>query len=1204
MQKREIKGTMGSLKSEVRASIWPDSHIVSVSTGSIRLGPPVDISTATICEFWPVWLDVLPCLDSKGPNYVWCDDPNVVRSCYSEFCENYVLVDDWRTLISRRPDLLLLTGSPKFVSDVSSAFGDVPTWATTGARRGRRLEGLARTRLEWRWTSHAYVGGVTGGAYWVGTNALLSKGWTIREDQNRRCLRDVLSPTEDGKAVMAPGIKFRERPLGKPEVGDNDLSYGNQLLPIGTRGQVIAPSVYSCTGWVRRAITAKEMAAAFDLPVRLQVSETSAKFVDLYRKSVPSKVLNSILEPLRETVFKYERRLLLHLRPPLPLPVKERGYGFEGKAAKADDASADLNQWLLEFRRQIGQRLLSISDERLEVWLGRLRETVVRWWRLRLAKEIRSYMRMTHGDRWFRDEGTTEMQKDKKVLRDVLRKVQSADYWEWHSGSTLFFWRWPPDYRSQARDGVKIFVRSKLPSYRRHQPKPSDPFKAKQVELKLQKVVERGYMEKGLVRSLTGFFDVPKTETDIRLVYDATRCGLNESVWAPNFFIPSADTLARCLTEGSWLGDIDLGEFFLNFPLDPKVRPYAGVDLTHYSGQNRDLRWLRWSRCLMGFKPSPYNSAQTFSWAEEIIRGDPSDNGNPFGWAKLETNLPGDKNYRAGDPWIQRLRSNGDMSGELVAYVDDLRIVGASLDHCWECLKRVSCYTTFLGMQDAVRKRRPPSQSPGPWAGVVAGTDGRPYVTITQERWDKTKRILEELYATSLETNSFDYKQLLSYRGFLIYISRTYAMFKPYLKGLHLTIDSWRPGRGEDGWRLECWKPEEDPIVAEDAPQQVKGVPRLRWDLAALLTMVEASEPAVRFLRPTNVHEVVYGFGDASGKGFGATLTGPNEIRHRVGIWGTDPETASSNYRELSNLVEAIEDGVSRGQLKEAEIFLFTDNSTAENAFFKGSSSNRRLFELVLRLRLLELYHDLHVHLVHCAGTRMIAQGTDALSRGSLLEGVMTGISMLNYVPLNLSCVDRSPLCLTWVSEWFGPAEHLKTHQWYERAHDISGWKQMGRMRWFPKIKRGRFVWTPPPALADVSLEELRRARLKRQESYHVWMCPRLMTPRFRRAMYKVMDFVTEVPAGSIEGWPKTCHEPLIIGLTFPFLSHSPWQLKGTERMVALERDLRQLWKRDPELGRSFLSKLFAFVRGLQALPPGMVWKVLRSERSDFILRP
>jgi hypothetical protein len=46
----------------------------------------------------------------------------------------------------------------------------------------------------------------------------------------------------------------------------------------------------------------------------------------------------------------------------------------------------------------------------------------------------------------------------------------------------------------------------------------------------------------------------------------------------------------------------------------------------------------------------------------------------------------------------------------------------------------------ILGLQDAARKRRSATTTPGPWAGVAVGTmpDGV-YVSVSLERWIKTK---------------------------------------------------------------------------------------------------------------------------------------------------------------------------------------------------------------------------------------------------------------------------------------------------------------------------------------------------------------------------------------------------------------------------------------------------------------------------------
>ena len=46
-------------------------------------------------------------------------------------------------------------------------------------------------------------------------------------------------------------------------------------------------------------------------------------------------------------------------------------------------------------------------------------------------------------------------------------------------------------------------------------------------------------------------------------------------------------------------------------------------------------------------------------------------------------------------------------------------------------------------------------------------------------------------------------KALEKARGFLIYVGRTYRWMNPYLKGLHLTIDGWRPDRDEEGYRIK-----------------------------------------------------------------------------------------------------------------------------------------------------------------------------------------------------------------------------------------------------------------------------------------------------------------------------------------------------------------------------------------------------------------
>jgi len=107
------------------------------------------------------------------------------------------------------------------------------------------------------------------------------------------------------------------------------------------------------------------------------------------------------------------------------------------------------------------------------------------------------------------------------------------------------------------------------------------------------------------------------------------------------------------------------------------------------------------------------------------------------------------------------------------------------------------------------------------------------------------------------------------------------------------------------------------------------------------------------------------------------------------------------------------------GDLKGTEVFIFTDNSTAERDFFKGSSKGRILHDLVLRLQKLVMTAGIKLHFIHVSGTRMITQGLDGLSRGNLSKGVMRGEEMTSFIPLHLSAVERSEVLKVWIASWF-----------------------------------------------------------------------------------------------------------------------------------------------------------------------------------------
>ncbi len=152
-----------------------------------------------------------------------------------------------------------------------------------------------------------------------------------------------------------------------------------------------------------------------------------------------------------------------------------------------------------------------------------------------------------------------------------------------------------------------------------------------------------------------------------------------------------------------------------------------------------------------------------------------------------------------------------------------------------------------------------------------------------------------------------------------------------------------------------------------------------------------------------------------------------------------------------------------------------------------------------------------------------------------------------------------------------------------------------------PRYLAGTMVWAPPPGVARPVLEELRQARQKRQNSLHVFVCPRLLYDEWRRHLYKSADLILFLPAGESESWPEKMHETLIIGIFFPYLSRCPWELKKTRLLVGVEKQVSRLFKTNPAAGWNLLSEFSLFTRRLNAMPVRQLRSVL-SGRSRFAI--
>jgi hypothetical protein len=106
----------------------------------------------------------------------------------------------------------------------------------------------------------------------------------------------------------------------------------------------------------------------------------------------------------------------------------------------------------------------------------------------------------------------------------------------------------------------------------------------------------------------------------------------------------------------------------------------------------------------------------------------------------------------------------------------------------------------------------------------------------------------------------------------------------------------------------------------------------------------------------------------------------------------------------------------------------------------------------------------------------MIAEGSDGLSQANHGgEGVMLGKDICFFIPLHLDPVIQEPKVAAWITDVTRGLDFkvLSPSGWFDDAHN-----------------NGNFIWTVPPAAAEVVVEQLGFIRLKRPNSMHLIIVP------------------------------------------------------------------------------------------------------------------
>ena len=174
------------------------------------------------------------------------------------------------------------------------------------------------------------------------------------------------------------------------------------------------------------------------------------------------------------------------------------------------------------------------------------------------------------------------------------------------------------------------------------------------------------------------------------------------------------------------------------------------------------------------------------------------------------------------------------------------------------------------------------------------------------------------------------------------------------------------------------------------------------------------------------------------------------------------------------------------------------------------------------------------------------------------------------FVPLHKTAYERSPALRPWLEDVLaGHGAHFLTPEgWFEGAD-----------------KEGTFVWSPPPAAADLVVERLAQARHKRPNSLHLVVVTRLMTGRWRKQLFKATGYHCSLSLPSV--WDiETQFEPLLIFVCLPFLSHRPDFEQRESHCKGLRRILQpeELSEGNQEIQGDLLRQLLLRARSVSPL--------------------
>ena len=202
-----------------------------------------------------------------------------------------------------------------------------------------------------------------------------------------------------------------------------------------------------------------------------------------------------------------------------------------------------------------------------------------------------------------------------------------------------------------------------------------------------------------------------------------------------------------------------------------------------------------------------------------------------------------------------------------------------------------------------------------------------------------------------------------------------------------------------------------------------------------------------------------------------------------------------------------------------------TDNVVSESILTKGASSSPKLQQLLREIAYEQQLQQCDVTPIHVAGKRLIAQGTDGLSRGQTRVGALSGTTadVNTYNPL-VARPQPVPMELrAWAAQRWPSQAYLQHPDQWDAGH----------------VRGADTLWMPPPTMArQALLAFLRQRMIAPTTTAATFLLPRRYTAPWRRLLRQFT--VSTVRAGDGPHWPTGEFEPLLVARCEPWVPLPP----------------------------------------------------------------